>query len=169
MDAIDSVENERDEFHNYSTGNSLHGLMDNSQRSDYASGRSSGRGLFSGKEEATESRRAPMTGNSYGFKINLGVSNQARDAAQNLKSIEQEEEDAFMAEDPNTWDVFLDAKKFERREEILQIRKKREIDEELSQIRSHREMNEENQIQFELKNKIQRLQEKIDYRDDLIA
>jgi hypothetical protein len=59
-----------------------------------------------------------------------------------------------MAENPETWDVFLDAKKFERREEILQIRKKRQIDEELSQIRSHREMNEENQVHFELKNKI---------------
>lgn len=59
-----------------------------------------------------------------------------------------------MAEDPNTWDVFLDAKKFERREEIMQIRKKRKINEELSAIRSHREMKEESQEQFELKNKI---------------
>lgn len=73
-----------------------------------------------------------------------------------------------MAEDSNTWDVFLDAKKFERREEILQIRKKRKITEELSAIRSHREQKEESQEQFELKNKISRLQEKIEYRDDLI-
>jgi hypothetical protein len=75
MDAIDSVENEQDDFNNYSTGNSLHGLMDNSQRSEYASGRSSVRGLFGGQEEGTESRRGAAQGSSYGFKINLGVSN----------------------------------------------------------------------------------------------
>jgi chromosome segregation ATPase len=73
-----------------------------------------------------------------------------------------------MAEDTSQWDVFLDKAKFERREEILAIRKKRKVDEELKGLRSAREMNEDNKELQELKNKITRLQEKIDYRDDLL-
>jgi hypothetical protein len=47
------------------------------------------------------------------------------------REIEEEEEDEFLKEDTNLWDVFRDAHKFKRREEILEKRKKKEIEEEL--------------------------------------
>lgn len=37
---------------------------------------------------------------------------------------EEEEEEEFMREDESQWDIFKDAHKFARREEILEKRKK---------------------------------------------
>ena len=54
-----------------------------------------------------------------------------------------------MKEDPNLWDVFKDAHKFKKREEILQKRKKKEIEEELKQIRSDRQMSEDRTLREE--------------------
>lgn len=44
-----------------------------------------------------------------------------------------------MQEDHTKWDVFKDAFKYERREQILQKRKKRKIDQEKQALRSDRE------------------------------
>jgi hypothetical protein len=43
-----------------------------------------------------------------------------------------------MREDDTTWDIFKDAPKFARKEEILEKRKKAKVEEELSAIRSDR-------------------------------
>jgi hypothetical protein len=43
-----------------------------------------------------------------------------------------------MLQDEANWDVFKDGHKFNRREEILEKRKKLKVDEELSAIRSDR-------------------------------
>ena len=45
--------------------------------------------------------------------------------------MEEEEEAAFMAEDTTKWDVFRDAHKFERRDQILAKRKKERVTQEL--------------------------------------
>ena len=87
-------------------------LLDTTDRSDY----SSARGLV-----GNESARA--TGN-YAFKLDIGASDQARKDL--LDQELQDEEDAeFLKQDTGAWDVFRDAKKFEKRDEILERRKKR--------------------------------------------
>jgi hypothetical protein len=84
------------------------------------------------------------------------------------KQLEEEEEDAFLKQDTSKWDIFKDADKFERRDEILKKRKQREVEEELKSIRSHREMKEENFEVNDLKQQITRLNEKVTYRDNMI-
>ena len=47
-----------------------------------------------------------------------------------------------MREDTVNWDVFKDAHKFERRDRILEKRKKKAVEEELKAMRSDRETSE---------------------------
>lgn len=79
----------------------------------------------------------------YGFKIDLNSSRRLDTDMKNAL-LELEEEDDFLKEDPNDWDVFKDAHKFEKRDRIIEKRKKARVDEELKELRSHREMNVEN-------------------------
>ena len=73
-----------------------------------------------------------------------------------------------MREDDTTWDIFKDAHKFARKEEILEKRKKAVVEEELSAIRSDRVNMEDQNNQQILKEKIDRLHEKLDMKDKIL-
>lgn len=66
-----------------------------------------------------------------------------------------------MAQDHTQWDVFADAAKFQRREEILEKRRKAKIQAEMQVLRSDREFKVELADQERLKDQIARLQEKV--------
>ena len=68
---------------------------------------------------------------SYSFKIDLNATNTSASNSRTLEDqYEEEDDEHFLKEDPSTWDVFKDRKKFERREQILAKRKKRKIEQE---------------------------------------
>ena len=73
-----------------------------------------------------------------------------------------------MREDDSTWDIIHDAHKIARREQILEKRKKAKVEEELSAIRSDRVNHEDQSGQQILKEKIDRLHEKLDLKDKLL-
>lgn len=73
-----------------------------------------------------------------------------------------------MKEDTVNWDVFKDAHKFERRDRILEKRKKKQIEEELKAMRSDRETSENQSSIQTLNNKIELLHVKISQKDKII-
>lgn len=128
--------------------------MLSSQRGFLTIGEQSARGM-------NNSSQLPKS--TFGLALDLSQARKEKNA-----QLEQEEEDAFLREDTSKWDVFKDAHKFERRDQILEQRKKQRVNQELKDIRSHREIQEENTEADELKKQIVRLQEKITYKDRII-
>ena len=84
------------------------------------------------------------------------------------QTYEEEEEDEFMKEDFQSWDIFRDAHKFARREQILEKRKKKEVEEELNAIRSDRLHHEGQSEREEFKEKLERMHEKLLKKDKVI-
>jgi hypothetical protein len=86
---------------------------------------------------STQPISARPSGSGFSFKIDVQATQVTK---QHLleQQYQMEEEEEFMREDETTWDIFKDAHKFRRREEILEKRKKQKVEEELSAIRSDR-------------------------------
>lgn len=120
---LDAIENAENEDINMSAN--FNASQDLSQ---YSSARSN-RGMFSMAEQKASS--------NFSFKIDVKAS-QMQSQQIMEQTYEEEEEDEFMKEDHTTWDIFKDAHKFARREQILEKRKKKEVEEELNAIRSDR-------------------------------
>lgn len=110
LDAIDQVEAE----------DSSQGYLSNRDLGCEGSLSSRGplRGLFNSTQPSLSSR---TPGSNFSFKIDVKASQKFQLEQQ---AYEEEEEDEFMREDEANWDVFKDAHKFARREEILERRKK---------------------------------------------
>lgn len=169
LEDIQEAENEPEDF------NSTHGslfrnrtsaLMDSFDQSGYSSSRSN-RALIGNADGGPLGRTSTSQKPAFGFQIDLNASSRHRQEAIN-RQLEEEEEEEFLKEDPNTWDVFADAHKFERRDKILEKRKKQRVDEELKQIRSHREMTDDNLEMIELKHQLEKMKAKLDSRDEII-
>ena len=124
------------------------------------------RGLFSQEAHNTQGSLSSR-GATYGFKIDIAGANKSRQEIIE-KQMEEEEDDDFLNESTEAWDVFRDAHKFQKREEILKKRKKQKIEEEMDQLRSDRENKEDQTEQEQLQRKIDYLHEKIIKKDDVI-
>jgi hypothetical protein len=148
LNAISKTEDQEGIDESFATNRSL--LDDSSYLN---SSRSSQRGFLT----VGEQRSTVMP------KLDMGFARKELNA-----KLEQEEEDAFLSEDTSKWDVFKDAHKFEKRDSILEKRKKQRVDKELKEIRSHREIQEEENEATELKRVISRLKEKMDNKDAVI-
>ena len=132
MEDIDKAENDHSDFPQGAVGGGL------------LQGLGSGRGNFSPRDQSYDSNTAFQNSaissrGKFSFQLDLQAANSSRQEASLQATAEQEEEDYFMSQDTSQWDVFADAAKFERREQILEKRRKAKIQAEMQVLRSDRE------------------------------
>ncbi len=64
--------------------------------------------------------------NNYSFKIDVNASLKSRQQLQE-EQYQEEEDEHIMSQDHTKWDIFRDAKLIEKREAIIEKRKKKKI------------------------------------------